>query len=152
LDFSGEVAVLAQREVVTVCANEASSDDWPHVATNALILIVCCKSVGKNGNFNAFKFMVSTMDAVNFNHISFFGLFLKINFQESGIETLLTDVDIVASFALEPWSANGFTTANIALKILMEDIVVLSVFQLVKLINFFLGNTLLANVKICFGF
>ena len=37
-----KVAILAETKVVAICADEASADDGPHVAADALVLVVCC--------------------------------------------------------------------------------------------------------------
>lgn len=58
LEWSSEVTVLTKREMVAVGADEASSDNRPHIATDALVLVVGCESICYQRKLNARKQMV----------------------------------------------------------------------------------------------
>jgi len=50
-----EVAVLTHAKMDAVCTHKTSTDDWAHVTANALVVVVGCQSVSKEGKFDAVK-------------------------------------------------------------------------------------------------
>lgn len=45
LEWPGEIAVLAETEMVAVSADKASSDDWPLVTTHTLVLVMGSQAI-----------------------------------------------------------------------------------------------------------
>ena len=84
--------------MVTVGTNETCADNWSHVAVNTFVVIMSCKTIGQQRQFDALK----VMSFAFYFEVFLFGRLFVIDLGQPLIKTLLTNIHILTLIALKP--------------------------------------------------